>query len=209
MTRLFIADDHPMVRVGLRHVLSELGGFDVVGEAEDGRQVLQAPELAVTDVLVLDLSLPVVAGIEVLRRVRCQHPDVQVVVHTMHAGEQFRRRVMAAGARAFVPKDAPTEMLLQAVRDAARIGPSAPLPDEAPPSGAPHEALTAREHEVFLLILMGRQVADIAAEMDVHACTVSNHLAKVRQKLGVQTTAEMVHYAYAAGILAPPPGPAA
>ncbi|MCB9683027.1 MAG: response regulator transcription factor [Alphaproteobacteria bacterium] len=205
MIRVFLADDHAIVRLGLRHALTELGGFEVVGEADNGRQVLNAPELARCDVLVLDLSLPVVSGIEVLRRVRERHPGLAIVVHSMYPEGQFRRRVVEAGACAYVPKDAHPSELLRAITAAAGVGapPHEPAPVAEP--DLPHTTLTARELEVFLLVLDGRQVTDIAAELDVHASTVSNHLAKVRQKLDVRTTAEMVRYAYAAGILAPPP----
>jgi two-component system invasion response regulator UvrY len=205
MTRVFLADDHAMVRVGLRQVLTELGGFVVVGEAEDGRQVLNAPELASADVLVLDLSLPVISGIEVLRRVHAAHPGLAIVVHSMHPEGQFRRRVLEAGAAAYVSKDAHPSALLEAVARAARVTVDSEAAIEPAAPVAAHETLTAREHEVFLLILMGRQVTDIAAELDVHASTVSNHLAKVRQKLGVRTTADLVHYAYGAGVLERPP----
>ncbi|MCB9666122.1 MAG: response regulator transcription factor [Alphaproteobacteria bacterium] len=206
MTRVFLADDHAMVRVGLRHVLQELADIEVVGEAENGRQVLNAPELARCDVLILDLSLPVVAGTEVLRRVRSMYPDLAVVVHSMHPESQFRRRALQAGAVAYVSKEAPPAELLAAVERAAHgpLGVTIEPETEAP---RPHTQLTAREHEVFLLILMGRQVADIAAELDVHSCTVSNHLARIRSKLGVSTTAEMVHYAYGEGLLEVPPAP--
>lgn len=206
MTRVFLADDHPMVRLGLRQILTEVGGFEVIGEAADGRKVLSSPELGGCDVLVLDLSLPVISGLEVLRRVRNQHPGLAVVVHSMHAESLFRRRVLDAGAVAFVAKDAPPAELLEAVRRAGRSMTSDDAAEhEASGAVPPHEQLTAREHEVFVLVLLGRQVTDIAAELDVHASTVSNHLAKVRQKLGVRTTAEIVHYAYGAGLVAAPP----
>lgn len=209
MARVFIADDHPMVRVGVRHILRELGGFEVVGEAENGRQVLNAPELDACDVLVLDLSLPVVSGTEVLRRVRKSHPRVAVVVHSMHPEGQFRRRAIEDGAVAYVPKDAPPAQLVDAVREAA-ANPTRvqhPVDDEAPAGdAAPHTRLSRREHQVFALLVDGRQVADIAAELDLHSSTVSNHLAKIRTKLGVRTVAEIVRYAYGAGLAPPPPG---
>lgn len=203
--RVFIADDHYIVRIGMRQVLTELGGFVISGEAETGLAVLNAPELANSDVLVLDLSLPVVSGMEVLRRVRVQHPGLAVVVHTMHPEDQYRRHVLAAGAVAYVSKERAPSALLQAVKAAAR-GVGAPL---RPPPGddapqLPHEQLTRREHQVFTLILHGRQVADIAAELNVHSCTVSNHLAKVRAKLKVKTVAEIVRYAYSVGLLEDP-----
>lgn len=202
--RVFVADDHPFVRMGIKQVLRELGGFDVVGEAEDGRQVLNAPVLATCDVLVLDLSLPVVGGPEVLRRVRAQYPSVAVVVLSMHPEEQFARRTLAAGAAAYLSKERPPADLVEAVRRAAagdRERPAAPEP-EAPP----HQRLTRREHQIFMQVVMGQTVAEIAAELNVHSCTVSNHLANVRTKLGLNTQAELARYAVAEGLIpaAPP-----
>lgn len=206
MTRVFVADDHAVVRVGLRHVLTELGGFEVVGEAENGRQVLNADELADCDVLVLDLSLPVVSGTEVLRRVRERYPDLAVIVHSMHPEGQFRRRAIEAGAIAYVPKDAPPADLVEAVRIASvhphRVQ-GAPQSDGS--GGPPHASLSRREHQVFMLLVAGRVVADIAAELDLHSSTVSNHLARIRTKLGVSTVADMVRYAYASGLVEPAP----
>lgn len=209
MTRVFVADDHYIVRIGLRQVLAELGGFEIVGEAETGRQVLDAPELAVCDVLVLDLSLPVISGMEVLRRLRASHPHLAIVVHTMHPEDQFRRRVLAEGAAAYVSKERPPSELIQAVRHAARRPEQAAPPPEAEAEATPaaeplHARLTQREHQVFALIIRGSQVADIAAELDVHSCTVSNHLAKVRAKLGARTVADIVRYAYAEGLIDAP-----
>lgn len=214
MIRVFIADDHATVRIGLRHVLRELGGFEIVGEASDGRQVLNARELSACDVLVLDLSLPIVSGVEVLRRVHAQHPDLPVIVHTMHPEAQFRRRVLAEGAIAYISKNRPPSDLLQAIHRAVEA-PRAVQPSRAPDAPAvvattdadappAHTRLTRREHQVFNLIIMGRQVADIAAELDVHSCTVSNHLAKIRRKLGVKTIADIMRYAYAEGLIEDP-----
>ncbi len=206
MTRVFIADDHAVVRIGLRHVLIELGGFRIVGEADNGRGVLNAPELRNCDVLVLDLSLPVVSGMEVLRRVRAEYPTLGVVVHSMHPESQFRRRAFEAGAVAYISKESPPSMLIDAIRRAALDPFSVQSQPSVPESSlaeepAKHTLLTRREHQIFMLIVMGRQVADIAAELDVHSCTVSNHLAKIRKKLGVTTATDIVRYAYAEGLI--------
>jgi len=203
MIRVLIADDHSMVRVGLRQVLTELGGFEVVGEAEDGRGVLNSEALSSCDVLVLDLSLPVVSGSEVLKRLRETHPWIPIVVHSMHPPGQFARRSLQAGAVAYVPKDSPPQDLVDAVQRAAEHG-VAERPDLPAPESMPHETLTRREHQVFMLILEGRQVVDIAAELDVHSCTVSNHLTKVRKKLGARTVADVVRYAFSAGFVSSP-----
>jgi two-component system invasion response regulator UvrY len=201
--RVFIADDHDVVRHGIRHVLADLGGFEVVGEARDGREVLNSPLLATCDVLVLDLSLPKVSGAEVLRRVRATWPDLAVVVLSMHPEEQFAARALADGAAAYASKQRPSAELIAAVR---RAGAGARDTPPAPATDAPHLRLTRREHQIFLLLVSGRSVVEIGAELDVHACTVSNHLANVRTKLGVQSVPELVRYALAHGLLPEGPG---
>ena len=207
--RVFIADDHAVVRVGLRHLCEELGGFEVVGEATHGSQLLRATELDDADVLILDLSLPVISGMEALGRLRKQRPALAIVVHTMHPPEQFELRCRDAGAAAYVAKDRPPTDLIDAVGAAAR-GESWPAGwhDDRPDAetmGPPHASLSARQHQVFTLLLEGRSVAEIAAELDLHSSTVSNHLATVRKKLGVESVADMVRYGVAHGIVVAPP----
>lgn len=201
--RVYVADDHALVRVGIKQVLRELGGFEIVGEAENGRQVLADEALKRTDVLVLDLSLPIVSGPEVLRRVRATYPSIAVVVLSMHPEEQFARRALAGGAAAYVSKDHPPAVLIDAVRRAGR-GEVDPRP-AVEPTEAPHRTLTRRENQIFLRMVNGLTVAEVAAELDVHSSTVSNHLAKVRAKLGVSTVAEMVRYAVQHDLLDPGP----
>lgn len=201
--RVFLADDHAVVRSGVRHLLEEVGDFEVIGEASTGREVLDASLLACR-VLVLDLSLPVVSGLEVLRRVRAKYPELAIVVLSMHPSDQFAGRALAAGAIAYVSKERPPSELIATLRAAAEGRALAPAPAAAP-SGLPHETLTKREHQVFMLLLEGRAVADIAAEFDVHSCTVSNHLTRIRNKLGVTTNAEIMRYAVSAGIVHAPP----
>lgn len=202
--RVYIADDHAIVRKGLCAYLAEVGGFEVVGEASDGRQVLSAEKLAECDVLVLDLSLPVVSGTEVLRRVHARYPALRVIVHSMHPEEQFARRALVGGAAAYVSKERPPGELVVAIRAAMRGETAAAVaPDEV--SAAPHSSLSEREHQVFMLMVGGRTVSDIAAELDLHSSTVSNHLARIKKKLGVSTVAEMVAYAFAEGLVERPP----
>lgn len=212
MTRVFIADDHAVVRHGIKQVL-ESHGFEVVGEAEHGAQVLRAPDIDRWDVLVLDLSLPRVNGEEVLRRVRARRPDLPVVVLSMYPEEHHAGRLRAAGASVYLSKARPAADLVAAVRAAVR-GERSPAAAAAEPEGkggaprAAHERLTHREHQIFMLVVKGHKVADIAAELDVHSCTVSNHLAKIRLKLGVASVAEMVRYACAVGLCDSGPAPA-
>lgn len=202
MIRVFIADDHGVVRAGVRKLLEDLDEFEVVGEARNGRQVLDA-DLGVCHALVLDLSLPVVSGLEVLRRIRPRFPFLKVIVLSMHPLDQFAHRAIESGAHAYVSKERPPNELVDTIRAAVRGEQIAPPPK--PQEGLLHESLTKREHQVFTLLLEGRAVADIAAELDVHSCTVSNHLARVKKKLGADSIADIVRYAVSAGLVDPGP----
>lgn len=200
-----LADDHAIFRRGLRDLLEESGRVRVVGEFGTGRAVLNAAPAALGEVLVLDLSLPVVSGSEVLARVRERHPTLRVVILSMYAEEHFAARMVRAGARAYLAKTRPPEEVVARViavaegRDEVDLSlatgrPEAPL--------LPHERLSAREHQVFILLVQGRGAGDIAAELDLNASTVSNHLARIRDKLGAKSNAEVIRYAYAAGLTA-------
>lgn len=200
MIRVFIAEDHEFVREGLRRVLEAEGDITVVGEAADGRTALNALADADCDVLLLDLSLPRVQGPEVLHRLRASRPDLPVVILSMYPADQHGPLLRAAGAAAYVSKDQPAAELvstLRAVVGQTTAGPAA----SSPAAAAPHAQLTAREHQVFLLVIQGHAVVDIAAELDVAACTVSNHLSKVREKLGAKSVVDLAHYAHRWGLL--------
>ena len=174
MIRVFIADDHAMVRMGMRQVLHELGGFEVVGEASNGREVLNSPLVDTCDVVVLDLSLPRVTGTEVLRRLHARRPQLPIVVHSMYPEEQLGKRSIAAGAVAYVSKEKPPEALVEAIRRAVST-PRYELMQHAASDvargSAPHDELTPREHQVFMLIVDGRSVMEAAAERQASSRT--------------------------------------
>ena len=152
----------------------------------------------------LDLSLPKVTGMEVTRRVHASQPAVRVVVLSMYAADQYEDRLRELGAAAYVSKDAPPEDLLRTLR-AVASGRELRLSEPATKSGpegaaarAPHKTLTAREHQVFTLLFQGQAVTEIAAELNLSSSTVSNHVAKIREKLGARSIGEIVRYAYEA-----------
>lgn len=204
--RVFVADDHPIVRKGVIEVLREDGRFDVVGEADDGLRLLNDPRLETADVLVLDLSLPRMSGTEVLRRLSATRPSLPIVVLTSHPEDQFAARALADGAAFFVSKDRAPHVLLDAVaRAAAGQRTSGGRPQSSQRSDSGRRELSRREHQVFLLLVSGRSVGDVAAELNLHSSTVSNHVANIREKLGLATVADMVRHAYATGMVAPPP----
>lgn len=191
MIRVFVADDHAVVRQGLTLAIQAAGDLQVVGTAADGRECMRGLAAGGIDVLVLDLSLPRVHGIEVLKRAREDHPRLPIVVLSMYPEEHYGPTAARLGATAYLSKTEPLDAILAAVRDAAagRI----PVP-RAPRPSVEHR-LTAREHLVLTLLVEGRTVSDIAAELDVAACTVSNHLARVKQKLGLRSIPDLVDYA--------------
>lgn len=205
MIRVLITDDHAVVRAGVRHMLSLDPDITIVGECNDGPQLLALLGQATfsADVLLLDLSLPKMHGLEVLRHVRQLRPGLAVLVLSMHAEEHFARRVMAAGAAGYLTKDRSDSDLLEAVRTVAQgrifLSRSANLaqPGETRPL---HETFTSRELQVFMLLIEGRSVSDIAAELGLGLSTVSTHVGKIRTKLGVQTIGEVVSYAHRAGL---------
>ena len=202
MIRIFIADDHSIVRRGLRQLFEERVDMQVVGEAAHGRAVLTALEEGPAfDVLVLDLSLPRVNGTEVLRRVRRAAPDVAVIVLSMYPEEQYARRMYDEGAAAYVGKDRPSEELVEAIRRAARGERWLPPGAAVASTGAPHDALSAREHQVFTLLFQGHAVSEIAAELDVSSSTISNHVSSIKSKIGARTINEIVSYAHRMGLI--------
>lgn len=208
MIRVFVADDHAIVRHGLRRMIEDTDDMRLVGQAADGRELLMAAEATAFDVLVLDLSLPRVSGLEALRRMKEQFPRVAVVVLSMYSEEQYAVPVMRAGAAAYLSKDRPGEEVLTAIRKAARghtyfTDTVADRVMRAPARAAdlPHQSLSAREYQVFTLVLQGRSGSEIAAELDLTAGTVSGHLQKVKTKLGARSVADIVGYAHRMGIV--------
>ncbi|MBT9559992.1 MAG: response regulator transcription factor [Myxococcales bacterium] len=201
MIRVFIADDHSVVREGLARILSAVAGLGCSGQAADVHGLLSSPALDQTDVVVLDVSLPGGGGAEALRCLRRDRPDIPVVVHSMYPEEQYGARFIRAGAAAYLSKDRSTSELLDAIRrvhqgrryltdlvaDALATGPVA---------GEAHDVLSARELQVLQLHAEGRQTNDIARELFISASTVSTHFRNIKDKLGLQTTAELVQYAF-------------
>lgn len=201
MIRVFIADDHTVVREGLARIFAAVPGLCCSGQAADAPGVLSAIELDATDVLVLDVSLPNGGGGEVLRVLRQERPTLPVVIYSMYPEEQYGARFIRSGASAYLSKDRSTAELLDAIRRVhqGRRYLTEIVSDrlvETPAAGEPHEALSARELQILQLHAEGRQTNDIARELFVSASTVSTHFRHIKDKLGLQTTAELVQYAF-------------
>lgn len=205
MIRVFVADDHAIVREGIGRLVDDAPDMELVGGTDRGRVVLQRADQDAWDVLVLDLSLEDVGGVEIVRRLRKAGHRAGIVVFSMYPEEQYAARMIKLGATAYLSKGRSGEALIAAIRLAAE-GRRSPEVDPAraseaePAEVAPHDRLSEREHQIFLLVIQGRTPGDMCAELDLSPSTVSTHLQRVREKLGVRTNAEIVHYAYQIGL---------
>lgn len=206
---VIITDDHSIVRSGLRQLLSTATDLRVVGEAADGHGLLGLLRQTRADVLLLDLSMPGLSGVDLIKRLQAEHPALPVLVLSMHVEAQIVARVLRAGAAGYVTKDCEPTALISAVRKVAAKGryidPS--LVDSVvfhggldPSSDSPHEQLSPRELQVLERIAAGRALGQIADELHLSPKTVSTHKMRVMQKLGLQTNADLLKYAVRHGI---------
>jgi len=205
MIRLLIADDHAIVRQGLRRIVADTGDITVEGEADGGLQVLR--ELRARpdgyDVVLLDISMPDRNGLEVLKQIRREFPRLQVIILTMHAEDEVGVRALKGGAAGFVSKQsAPTE-LVSAVRQVAAgrkyISPA--LAEElanhvsSDERAQDHRALSTREYQTLCLLASGKTLSEVAAKMALSPKTVSVYRSRLLEKLGLRNNAELTHYA--------------
>jgi two-component system, NarL family, invasion response regulator UvrY len=208
VTRILLVDDHPVVRHGIRQILS--GGLSpaVVGEAGTAEEGLAEIRGADWDVLVLDLSLPGPSGLDLLKDVRDERPGLPVLVLSMHPANQFARRVINAGASGYLTKDSPPAELIRAVNEVAAgrryLNPSVVqelvLGLHAHNPERPHEALSDREYQVLRMIASGMTVSQVAARLSLSVKTISTYRARVLEKMNMKTTAELMRYGIRLGL---------
>lgn len=201
MIRLLIADDHPVVREGLRRVV-ESAAFKVVGEATDGDELLSHAALADADVVLLDITMPGPGFVEVIERLRVQRPNLPVLVLSVLPEDQFGLRVLQAGAAGYLSKSQSPEQLVAAIRSVVRGGRyvSPTLAEQLASVIAkgdtrrPHELLSAREYQVLCMIGAGKSVKEVAAAMSLSPKTVSTYRARVMEKTGLKSNADIIRY---------------
>lgn len=204
MIRCLIADDHAIVRRGLRHLLEEQPDMAHPGEAADAAQVLERIRAEKWDVLILDVNMPGATGLDLLQRVRRERPDLPILILSAHPEDQFAVRMLQAGAGGYLSKQGAAEELIVAVRRVlqGRKYVSAELAeqlaaalDSKTPGRPQHEALSDREFQVLRRIGAGRTVSEIADELHLSVKTVSTYRARVLKKMGLRTNAELTLYA--------------
>jgi len=208
MKKILLVDDHAIVREGYRSVLHKQAGLQVCGEADEGSDAYRLFKETRPDLVIMDLSMPGIGGVEVIRRIRQLDPTARILVFTMHQNAAFAVQAIRAGARGYVTKSSPPAALVRAVFDifAGRIALSADIDHELALSRLGHEKmavedLTAREFEVLRLLLAEKTTAQIAAALSISARTVANHHSLIKTKLGVSSDIELVRLALRQRIL--------
>jgi len=203
MIRVLIADDHAVVRQGLKQILGDTRDMVVAGEAINGQEVLDRVRAEAWDVVVLDISMPDRSGLDVLKQLRAERPGLPVLMLSMYAEDQYAMRVLKAGASGYLTKDSAAEELVNAVRKVVSGGRyvSSFLAEKlafelgTDSSKLPHETLSDREFQVLRLLAAGESVKEIAAELYLSAKTVSTYRVRLLQKMNLTTNAELIHYA--------------
>lgn len=201
--KLLIADDHAVVRRGLRQILEAEPELEVAGEAKSGAEVLEILRTRRFDVAVLDITMPGRGGLDVLHEVRQRYPEMRILILSMHPEERYALRVLKAGAAGYLTKESAPDELIAAVRKLAAggkyVSPSLAerLADEIE-SGMdkpPHELLSDREYQILRMIAGGMTVSGIAGELNLGVNTVSTYRARLLSKLNLSNNAELTHYA--------------
>ena len=215
--RVLLADDHAMVRAGLKEILADTGDISVVAEATNGHEVMAQVRAHEFDVAVLDMTMPGRSGIELIKQVKEARPKLRILVLTMHKEEQYAVRALKAGASGYLTKESAADQLVAAIRrigaggayvspeTAERLAHEAGRASDAPP----HTRLSDREFQVFQLIAKGDAVGEIAKQLLLSVKTVSTHKTRIMEKMGFANQAELIRYALEHQLLDGPssPGP--
>lgn len=209
MIRIVIADDHAIVREGLKRIVFAAGDMELVAEAADGTEVMQRVRELSFDVLMLDLSMPGRSGMELIKLVHAEKPKLRILVLSMHQELQYAVRAIKSGASGYLTKESAPSLLEQAIRKLAGGGAfiSAEVAEQlalgAMPGGEglPHENLSNREFEVLRLLVAGTSVTDIALRLKLSVKTVSSHKANLMHKMGLPNQSELIRYALKHGLI--------
>ena len=201
--RILIADDHPVVRLGLKQMLSAERDMIVVGEAKNGQEALEMGRTLDWDVAVFDYSMPGRSGVELVKEIKRHHPDRPVLVLSMHPEELHATQVFKAGGSGYLNKESAGAELTAAIRKVAKGGRyvsaslAEKLASELSPGSekAPHETLSDREYRVMWLLASGKSINRIGQEMILSPSTISTYRTRILRKLGLSNNAQLVHYA--------------
>jgi DNA-binding NarL/FixJ family response regulator len=209
MIRLLIADDHAIVRGGLKQIFEHVADFRVVGEASNGAEVLARVRQDDMDLLLLDINMPGISGADLIRRVKLQRPVLPILILSMHNAPQVAAQALKAGATGYVTKDSEPEILITAIRKVAAGGRylAPELAEQmvfdvnSTTEGPAHNLLTERELEVFRLLATGKSSNEIADQLAISNKTVSTHKVRLMEKMNLSSMADLMRYAMQNGFL--------
>jgi DNA-binding NarL/FixJ family response regulator len=209
MIKILTADDHPIVRQGLKQILSEESDMGVFGEAQNSQEVLELVQKQDWDIVILDITMPGRGGIDVLKELKHQYPKLPVLMLSVHPEDQYAVRALKAHASGYMTKDSAPEELVKAIRKILRGGKyiSSTLAEklafdlETETEKPLHETLSDREHQVLLMIASGKTVSKIAEELSLSVKTIDTYRARILEKMKMKTNAELTHYAIKNGLV--------
>ncbi|MFL5462136.1 MAG: response regulator [Gemmatimonadales bacterium] len=209
MIRLLIADDHPVVRAGLRRIIQDAPGLEVVGEVASGHELIERLPGIPADIVLLDVTMPGPRFLELLQQLKAEHPTVAVLVLSVHPEDQYAVRALRAGAAGYLTKDHSPEELTDAIRRVYRgskyvspaLGERLASDLAAGTRDVRHELLSDREYEVLCLLGSGRTVKEIASSLELSSKTVSTYRTRVLEKMGASSNADLVRYAALHGLI--------
>lgn len=209
MKRIIIADDHEIVRAGLKQIIADDQDLSVEGEAGDGQELLEKLRKNDFDLVLLDMKMPGRSGLEILKQLKMEHPSLPVLVLSMHSEEQYAVRAIKAGASGYITKETAPDKLLDAIRRVCAGGKyiSQSLAEKLADSISdaqnkpPHEYLTDREFQVMCMIASGKTISEIARELFLSVKTISTYRQRILEKMNMKNNAELTHYVISNNLL--------
>jgi DNA-binding NarL/FixJ family response regulator len=203
MIRILIADDHEIVRRGIKQIIEETSDLEVIGEASTGQQVIDAVSRLSPDVLLLDISMPGYSGLDVLKTLAANFTDLPVLVLTMHPEEQYAIRVLKAGASGYLTKESAPDELIAAIRKVStggryvspNLAETLALHVQKGIKTDLHEQLSDREYQVFLLLAQGKTVSQIGEELTLSVKTISTYRSRIMNKMHFSNNIQIIQYA--------------
>jgi len=209
MIKILIADDHTIIREGLKQIISETPDMTIADEAVDGHEVLNKALRNDYDVVVLDITMPGINGLDVLKQIKAQKPKLPILVLSVHPEEQYAVRVLRAGASGYLTKESAPDELITAIRKvsvgrkyvSSSLAEKLALELEIDREKPPHETLSDREYQVMCMITSGRTVKDIAEELFLSEKTISTYRARILEKMNMKNNIELTHYAIKHGLV--------
>lgn len=207
--KILVADDHAIVRAGIKQILTSINDISIIDEASEGSEVLKKASSEYYDIIVLDISLPDMNGLDILKKLKVEQPDLHVLILSIHSEEQYAVRVLKAGASGYLTKASAPEELIKAIMKivggekyvSEALAEKLAKNLEGKSKNLPHELLSDREFQIMRMIAQGKTIKEIAGELFISDKTVSTYRARLLLKMGMKNNSELTHYVTINGLL--------